>query len=64
MPKDYITTLTAAAKLGLSDGHVRRLCREGAVKGAQLLGKTWMVPSSFKWTPQKPGPKPKEKTSK
>jgi len=59
VPKDYVTTTEAAEKLGLSPGHVRQLCADGTVKGAQLLGKTWMVPASFKWTPKKRGPKPK-----
>ena len=59
MPKGYITTEEAAEKLGLSSRYIRRLCKDGIVKGAQLFGGAWMVPASFKWKPQKPGPKPK-----
>lgn len=59
MPKGYITVAEAAAKLSLSEVYVRKLCRNDAVKGAQMFGNAWMVPTSFKWTAQKPGPKPK-----
>ena len=57
MPKGYITTAEAAERFGLSSRYVRRLCKEGTVKGAQLFGGTWMVPTGYKWRPQKPGPK-------
>jgi hypothetical protein len=59
MPKGYITTAEAAERNGLTPRYVRLLCAQGAIKGAQLLGRDWMVPASFKWTPQRPGPKPK-----
>jgi hypothetical protein len=59
MPNDYITTAEAAAKFGLSDRYIRKLCGLGVVKGAKQFGNAWMVPERWKWTPQKPGPKPK-----
>jgi len=59
MPNGYITTADAAAKFGLSDRYIRKLCNAGAIKGAKQFGAAWMVPAGFKWKPQKPGPKPK-----
>lgn len=61
MPKGFMTTTAAAEKTGLTMRHIRRLCKDGAVKGAQQFGRDWMVPATFKWTLQKPGPKPKGK---
>jgi hypothetical protein len=60
VPKGCITTTEAAEKFGLSPRYIRRLCKEGAVKGAQQFGRDWMVPAGYKWKPQKPGPKPKK----
>ena len=41
--------------------YIQRLCKEGKVPGAQQFGPAWMVPTSYKLKPQKPGPKPKGK---
>ncbi len=54
-----ITTAEAAQRAGISLSYVQRLCRDGQVKGAMRIGRDWLVPSSFKWEPQKRGPKPK-----
>lgn len=59
MPKGYITTTEAAERAGLTRQHVSKLCRDGAIKGAKQYGPTWMIPASFKWERQTPGPKPK-----
>ena len=60
----YITTAEAAAKFDISVGRVVQLCAAGAVPGAQKFGESWQVPATWKWTPLKPGPKPKVKRSK
>ena len=41
---ELIPLKLAAAKLGLSRGHVRRLCRERRVPGAIFDGRRWLVP--------------------
>ncbi|WP_455965052.1 helix-turn-helix domain-containing protein [Cloacibacillus porcorum] len=41
-------TLTEAAKItGKSAVHLRSLCRTGKIEGAQLIGKTYIVPESW-----------------
>jgi hypothetical protein len=54
----FTTTSDAAARFGVTARYVQRLCKEGKVEGAQQFGNAWMVPASFKFRPQKPGPKP------
>jgi hypothetical protein len=53
-----------AAKFGLSDRCIRKLCNAGAIKGAKQFGTARMVPVSFKWKPQKPRPKPRVEKGK
>ena len=36
-----------------------RIRQEGKVPGATQFNGVWMVPSTFRWKPQRPGPKPK-----
>jgi hypothetical protein len=59
MPQKFITTEQAARRIGTTARYVQMLCKEGKVKGAKKFGGAWMVPSGFKWTRQKPGPKPR-----
>lgn len=61
MSKGFITTAEAAAKSGTTGRRIQQLCVEGKVPGAQRFGKSWMIPAGFRWKPQTPGPKPKEK---
>jgi hypothetical protein len=61
VPKNFITSQQAADKFGVTRRYINKLCSEGKVIGAEMFGAAWMVPRSFKWTPQKPGPKPKGK---
>ena len=42
---DYITVTEIAARWGLSERSVRNYCQEGRIPGAQLAGKTWLVPA-------------------
>jgi hypothetical protein len=58
MAPKFITTEQAARRIGTTARYVQMLCKEGKVKGAKKFGGAWMVPASFKWEPQKPGPKP------
>jgi excisionase family DNA binding protein len=53
----FITTAEAADRVGTTMRHVQKLCREGKVPGATMFGGVWMVPSTFRWKPQKRGPK-------
>lgn len=42
---DYITTHEAAEKWGITRRRVSKLCQEGRIEGAKLMGKVWFVPS-------------------
>jgi hypothetical protein len=57
--KGYITTAEAAIRSGMTQRRLRQLCAAGTVPGAQKFGRTWMVPASFRWERQRPGPKEK-----
>lgn len=41
---NYISVNDAAKKWNISERSVRNYCAEGRVKGAVLVGKTWMIP--------------------
>ena len=41
---NYISVKDAAKKWNISERSVRNYCAEGRVKGAVLVGKTWMIP--------------------
>ena len=43
----YITILEAAKKLNLSERSIRNYCQHGRIPGAQLDGKTWLIPENF-----------------
>lgn len=45
MKKEMISVSEAAEKLGISVERVRVLCRDGRVKGAQMVGKVWVLPA-------------------
>ncbi len=55
----FVTTAEAAKRIGSTMRHVQKLCKEGKVPGATQFNGVWMVPSTFRWKPQRPGPKPK-----
>lgn len=57
----FITTGEAARRNGVTMRYIAKLCRLGKVPGAQVFGDVWMIPATFRWTPQKRGPKPKAK---
>lgn len=54
-----VTSLEAAEILGLSDAQVRFLCRKGDLKGAEKIGRAWLIPRENveRYTRVKPGPK-------
>jgi hypothetical protein len=60
MPPKYLPTEVAAEQAGIGQRYLQKLCAEGKVKGAQQIGRAWVVPEGFKWAPQKPGPKPRK----
>ena len=45
---DYLTTKQVAEKWGISQRRVAKLCSEGRIEGAELMGKTWLIPSDSK----------------
>ena len=59
MPNGYITTADAARQIRAFGSIYPELCNVGAIRGAKQFGAAGMIPASFNWAPQKPGPKPK-----
>lgn len=43
---EYLTTTQIAEKWNISRRRVTRLCSEGRIKGAKLMGKVWLVPEN------------------
>ena len=43
---DFLTTQRAAEKWGISRRRVSKLCQEGRIEGAVLMGKTWILPAN------------------
>ncbi len=41
---NYATTVDKAKEWGVSQRRVAVFCKEGRVKGAELLGRTWLIP--------------------
>lgn len=41
---EYLKSIEIALKWGISDRQVRKLCAEGRVDGAKLIGKSWEIP--------------------
>lgn len=50
---NYISVAAAAKKWGVSERSVRNYCAEGRVKGATLVGKSWMIPDGAEKPPRK-----------
>lgn len=46
--QEMISVRQAANKLGISVERMRVLCRDGRVKGAQMVGKVWILPAEPK----------------
>ena len=64
MPTQFITALEAAKQNGLSVRRIQELCHAGKIDGARQFAGAWAIPAGWKWTPQKPGPKPKVERGK
>ena len=45
---EYLTTKQIAEKWSISQRRVSKLCAEGRIDGAELMGKTWLVPADTK----------------
>ena len=41
---DYISSLQAATKWGISIKRVQVLCRDKRIPGAKRIGRTWIIP--------------------
>lgn len=44
----FLTASEIAKKWNISERSVRNYCRQGRVKGAELKGKTWIIPEDAK----------------
>lgn len=51
-----ITISRAAQELGVSDGRLRQLAREGRVRGAIKVGHEWLIPTPVEVIPGRRGP--------
>lgn len=55
---EYATTMEMAEKWGITSRRITKLCNEGRVDGAILMGHTWIIPRNTpKPDEQKRGPK-------
>ena len=53
-PHDDVANVTvkeAAARLGISDRRLRKLARDGRVRGAAKIGQEWLIPTPVEVTP-------------
>jgi hypothetical protein len=46
----------SAARLGVTSGRIRTLCRDRRIKGARCIAGRWFVPEDFRIEPGKRGP--------
>ncbi|MCL2297712.1 MAG: helix-turn-helix domain-containing protein [Proteobacteria bacterium] len=56
------STAEAAARLGISQRRLQALLKEGRVKGAQQVGRSWVIPDNPQITAGTRGPEPVFKT--
>ena len=55
---EYATTREIAEKWGITNRRITKLCNEGRVDGAVLMGRIWIIPKNApKPEGQKRGPK-------
>ena len=45
---EYLATTQIAEKWNISRRRVSKLCSEGRIKGAKLMGNMWLVPNDAK----------------
>ena len=45
---EYLTAAQTAEKWNISRRRVSKLCSEGRIEGAKLMGKVWLVPENAK----------------
>ena len=45
---EYVTAAQMAEKWNISRRRVSKLCSEGRIEGAMLMGKTWVLPEDAK----------------
>ena len=51
-----ITTVEAAARLGVTLVRVQALCKQRRIAGARLVGRVWIIPEDFEVRPGARGP--------
>ena len=47
MPSKYITAAEAAEMAGVTSRYIKMLCAQGRIKGAERMGRVWIVPQDF-----------------
>jgi len=45
---EYITTTQVSEKWNISRRRVSKLCSEGRINGAKLIGNVWLIPENAK----------------
>ena len=58
-PADYVANVSvreAAIRLGVSERKIRKLARDGRMRGAIKAGAEWIIPTPVEVTPGKRGP--------
>jgi hypothetical protein len=53
----WVGTAEAAASIGVTQRRLQALCGQGRIGGAQRIGRTWVLPASFRIYAGKRGPK-------
>lgn len=59
---DYISVREVAAKWGISERRVQRLCEEGRIEGQRRMGHMWLIPREVP-KPGDPRKSPKRENS-
>jgi excisionase family DNA binding protein len=57
-----LSTADAAARLGISQRRLQALLKEGRVKGAERVGRAWLIPDNPQVIGGSRGPEPMFKT--
>jgi excisionase family DNA binding protein len=51
-----ISSKEAAKRMGVTISRIQALLRQRRIRGARLVGRTWMIPEDFEVTPGARGP--------
>lgn len=59
MPNDWLTTIEAGQRLGITPARIRQLCQAGRIVGAQKVGRDWVIPDPPQVEPGSHGSTPR-----